>query len=81
MGNLLEYFSKNRYQPSFFIGDRVFGHWNKIPFIGTVGVDSLISEEEGPRVSVLLDLPIQHNGNIRTIVVVKPKSIKPLVKF
>lgn len=71
----------NRYRPRYFIGDRVFGHWNSIPFIGSVGNDSQISEEEGPRVSVLLDLPIVHNGQTRTVVLVTHQDIKPLKEF
>jgi len=71
----------NRYRPRYFIGDRVFGHWNGIPFIGSVGNDSQISEEEGPRVSVLLDLPIIHNGQTHTVVLVTHQDIKPLKEF
>ena len=81
MGNISEYFSKHRYHPTYVIGDRVFGYWNKIPFIGSVGVDSLVSEEEGPRVSVLLDLPIKHDDRFHTIVTVAPKVLKLLVKY
>ena len=71
----------NRYRPRYFIGDRVFGHWNSIPFIGSVGNDSQISPEEGPRVSVLLDLPIVYNGQTRTAVLVAHRDIKPLKEF
>lgn len=70
-----------RYQPTYVIGDRVFGRWNGIPFIGSVGNDSQISEEEGPRVSVLLDLPIVYNGQSRTVVLVTHQDIKPLKEF
>lgn len=70
-----------RYQPTYVIGDRVFGRWNGIPFIGSVGNDSQISEEEGPRVSVLLDLPIVYNGQSRTVVLVAHQDIKPLKEF
>ena len=70
-----------RYQPTYVIGDRVFGHWNGIPFVGSVGNDSLISEEEGPRVSVLLDLPIVYNEQTRTVVLVTHQDIKPLKEF
>lgn len=81
MGNLSDYFSENQYRPKYFLGDRVFGYWNKIPFIGSVGVDSLVNEEHGPRVSVLLDLPIQHNGNVHNIVIVEPKVLKLLIEY
>lgn len=78
---LAEYFEKNRPQPIWFIGDRVFGHWNKIPFIGTVGNDNMISEVEGPRVSVFVDLPIRHNGKIHYIVFVKQHDIRKLKEY
>lgn len=81
MSNLAEYFAKNRYHPTWHIGDRVLGKWNKIPFVGTVGNDSLVSEAEGPRVSVHLDLPIAFKGNVHTMIIVKPKDIKRLVDF
>ena len=76
MGNLAEYFAKNRYQGKWQIGDRVQGNWNGIPFRGTVGNDTLISELEGPRVSVHLDLPIKFKNTVHTFIIVKPKDIK-----
>lgn len=72
MPNYAEYFEKNRYKPTWEIGDRVTGKYNKIPFIGTVGNDTYISDEEGPRVSVHLDLPIKG----KSVIIVKPNSIK-----
>jgi hypothetical protein len=76
MSNLAEYFAQNRYQPTWSIGDRVHGKWNKIPFVGTVGNDTLISEREGPRVSVFLDPPIKHNNQLKQIIFVSPKDLK-----
>ena len=61
MPNYAEYFEKITYKPKWFIGDRVCGKYKKIPFVGTVGNDTLISEIEGPRVSVHLDLPMKTN--------------------
>ena len=81
MSNLAEYFSKNRYQGRWEFGDRVFGRWNKIPFIGSVGTDSVVSELEGPRVTVTLDLPILYQGNRHTVITVKPNAIKKLVEY
>lgn len=74
---LAEYFKENRYKPTFEIGDRVFGKYEGIPFIGTVGNDTLISEEEGPRVSVHLDLPIEK----KSVIIVKPKALKRLKSY
>lgn len=81
MGTLADYFEKKAYKPKYQIGDRVFGHWNKIPFIGTVGTDSIISEDEGPRITVCVDLPILFQGERKTVIVVKHKDIKLLKEF
>ena len=81
MGNLTDYFEKNAYKPKYFLGDRVFGHWNKIPFIGTVGNDTVINETEGPRISIQLDLPIRYNDEIKNIIIVKHRDIKLLKEF
>ena len=78
MGNLSDYFEKNAYKPKYFLGDRVFGHWNKIPFIGTVGNDTVISNLEGPRISIHLDLPILLTGQQHSVIIVTHKDIKPL---
>lgn len=76
MSNLAEYFEKNRYKPTWDIGDRVQGKWNKIPFRGTVGNDTLINEIEGPRVSVHLDLPLKFKDKIYNILFLKPNELK-----
>jgi hypothetical protein len=81
MGNLAEYFAENRYQGTWQFGDRVFGRWNKIPFIGSVGTDSVVSEIEGPRVTICLDLPIVYKGQKHSVIVVKPKDIKKLIDY
>lgn len=81
MSNLAEYFAKNRYQGKWQFGDRVFGRWNKIPFIGSVGTDSVVSELEGPRVTVTVDLPILYKGQKHSVIVVKPKDIKKLINY
>lgn len=78
MGNLSDYFEKTAYKPKYQIGDRVFGHWNKIPFIGTVGNDTLISTIEGPRISVHLDLPISLTGTTHSVIIVTHKDVKLL---
>lgn len=77
MANYAEYFQKHRYKASWEIGDRVSGKLGKIPFIGTVGNDTYISDDEGPRVSVHLDLPIDG----KTVIIVKPNSIKRLKNY
>jgi len=79
MPSLAEYFAMNRPKSVWDRGDRVFGHWNKIPFVGSVGNDNMISQEQGPRVSIHLDLPIKYNDKIYNVIFVKQKDIKRLV--
>ena len=81
MGNQTEYFERIGYKPEYAIGDRVFGHWNGIPFAGTVGNDTLISPVEGPRISIHLDLPIRYNGETKTIIIVKHQDIQRMKEF
>lgn len=76
MPNYAEYFERNRYNPKYTIGDRVFGFYEKIPFIGTVGNDSLVSELEGPRVSVHLDLPMKTAAGVKSVLRIKHRDIK-----
>ena len=78
MGNQTDYFEKIGYRPKYFLGDRVVGKWNKIPFVGTVGNDTKINDVEGPRISIHLDLPIKFNGTIHNFIFVKHKDIRPL---
>ena len=81
MTTYAEYFELNRSQPKWKIGDRVFGHWNKIPFIGSVANDKVVSEEQGPIVQIFLDLPIVFEEKEHNIIQVKQKDIRPLVRF
>lgn len=81
MSSLAEYFEKNRPKPVWHIGDRVFGRWQGVPFIGTVGNDNMVSELIGPRVSVFLDLPFIWEGQQVNIVFVKQNEIVKLRSF
>jgi len=76
MGNQTDYFNRVGYKPTWFIGDRVFGHWNKIPFVGTVGNDRLINNINGPEITVHLDLPIKYKDKVHNMLIVKHKDIK-----
>lgn len=80
MGTQTDYFNKIGYKSKYSIGDRVFGYWNKIPFVGTVGNDTLINEIEGPRISIHLDLPIKYNNELKNFIIVKHKDIKQYLK-
>ena len=76
VGNQTDYFNRVGYKPTWFIGDRVQGTWNRIPFRGTVGNDRQLNLIEGPRVSVHLDLPIKLDGQVHNFIFVKPKELK-----
>ena len=78
MSTLTEQFAKNAYQPKYFIGDRVFGYWNKVPFVGSVGNDRDKVGDSGPEITVHLDLPLQYKGEIKSVVIVRHKDVKPL---
>jgi hypothetical protein len=78
MASLAEYFVANRYTGKYNIGDRIIGQWNKIPFVGTVGNDSVVNELEGPRISVHLDLPIVVAGVVHNFIKVKHKDVRVL---
>jgi hypothetical protein len=81
MGNQTKYFERIGYRPEYWIGDRVFGHWNGVAFAGTVGNDTLISPAEGPRISIHLDLPIRYEGIVKTMIIVKHKDVRRMKEF
>ena len=81
MGNQTEYFQRIGYRPKYIIGDRVFGYWNKIPFAGIVGNDTLISPMEGPRISIHLYLPIKYEGVVKNVVIVKHQDVRRMKEF
>ena len=72
MSNLTEYFKRKAEElpkPKFQMGDRVFGRWNNIPFIGTVGQDV------NKQVSVCTDLPIRFDGINKNVIIVPQKDL------
>ena len=77
MGTQTDYFNRIGYKPKYHIGDRVFGHWQKIPFIGSVGNDRCI-DGVNPEITIHLDLPIKLTGQLYSVIIVKHKDIKPL---
>ena len=76
MGNQTDYFERIGYRGKYQIGDRVFGHWNSIPFVGTVGNDRLLNERDGPEITIHLDLPIKFKDTIYNFIIVKHKDVK-----
>ena len=80
MGTQTDYFNRIGYKHTYDIGDRVFGKWNKIPFVGTVGNDRLINHIDGPEVTIHLDLPIRLTNKTFQYIIVKHKDIKQRLK-
>lgn len=80
MSNLTEYFNRTGYRAKYFMGDRVEGKWNGIPFVGSIGNDHLVNEDVGPVVSVHLDLPILYKGKVYKILFLKHSNIKRMRK-
>ena len=80
MGNQTDYFERIGYRARYQIGDRVFGRWNAIPFVGTVGNDRVI-DKTGPQVTIHLDLPIRHEQQVRNVIVVRHRDISKLIKM
>lgn len=81
MANYAEYFERERYKAKYEIGDRVFGHYEKIPFIGSVGNDRYVSDLRGPEITIHLDLPLKTKNGVRSIIIVKHKDIKRLKDY
>jgi hypothetical protein len=79
MASLSDYFAKNAYKPKYFLGDRVYGKFNGIPFVGTVGNDRVINFD-GPEITIHLDLPIKQDGVLKNFIIVKHKDVKQLLK-
>jgi len=78
MASQTDYFNKIGYRHVYDIGDRVFGHYNKIPFVGTVGNDRLVNHIDGPEVTIHLDLPMKFKDRITMFIIVKHKHIQRL---
>ena len=81
MASLTDYFERDAYKPKYFIGDRVFGHYNRIPFVGTVGNDrNKVGGDPNPEVTIHLDLPMQLTSGTTSFIIVKHKDIKQILK-
>jgi hypothetical protein len=80
MGTQTDYFNRIGYKPKYHLGDRVFGKWNKIPFIGTVGNDRCI-DGVNPEITIHLDLPICFKSVTHNFIIVKHRDVKSLKEF
>jgi hypothetical protein len=78
MANYAEYFEArdaDKPKPKYNVGDRVFGRWNKIPFIASV------IREENKEVLVQTDLPIVIKGTVHNVIKLSRTDVKALVEF
>lgn len=78
MANYAEYFAArdaDKPKPKFNYGDRVFGHWNRIPFIGSV------IREEDKIVLVQTDLPVKHEEQLHNILKLARMDVKLLKNY
>ena len=78
MSNLSDYFEANRPKPKYKFGDRVEGIHKGIPYVGTVYTDNMRNEQEGPMVSIHLDLPMKLDNVWHNYIRDKYKDIKGL---
>ena len=82
MASLKDHFESIRYFGKYQLGDRVTGVYKGVRWIGSVGNDRIINEQQGPTVTIHLDLPFQIKDEIhKHILIVKPKDIKRLTNY
>jgi len=81
MASMREYFDLNRYKPKYEFGTRIYAKWNKIPFVGTVYNDSVVSEVDGPKLSIHLDLPLVYKDKVYNYLNVKISDVKDIKKL
>jgi hypothetical protein len=74
--SLAKYFAEHRPQPYWKGGERVIGRYKDMPFIGSVGYENMRNMDEGMMALVHLDLPLKDGDVWRTILRVKPRSLK-----
>jgi hypothetical protein len=79
--NLADYFEKNRYKPKYEFMARVTGMYGKIRWIGSVGNDTVISEQRGPELHIHLDLPLKIDGKYTRVLVCTHKGVTRLTNF
>jgi len=65
---------------TYVIGSRVFGRWNEIPFVGTIGNDSSIDYTDDSEITIHLDLPMKIDKEFKSTIIVKHTDIKQLLK-
>lgn len=81
MGTQTDHFNRIGYYGKYSIGDRVFGHYGRIPFVGTVGNDRRINDLVGPEVTIHLDLPMRTATGYTMFIIVNHRDIKRIVNY
>ena len=81
MASLAEYFEQHRYKPKYEFMARVTGMYGKIRWIGSVGNDTVISDQVGPVLHIHLDLPLKIDGKYTDHLFIKHKGVNRLVSF
>ena len=75
MGRQSDWFIARGYKHTYDLGDRIKGKWNGIPFVGSVGHDRIVNENNGPEITVHLDLPIKFEDKVHYIIITKHKDV------
>ena len=75
MGRQSDWFNAIGYKHTYDLGDRIMGIWNGIPFVGSVGNDRLVNDNNGPEITVHLDLPIRVEDKIHRIIITKHADV------
>lgn len=78
MSTLAEEFAKSRYKPKYEFMARVEGRYKNVPFVGSVGNDTVISDAIGPTYHIHLDLPMKIDGKVTDHLCCKHSDIKGL---
>lgn len=78
MASLTEYFERTAYKAKYEFMARVEGKYKGIPFVGSVGNDTIVSPDEGPIYIIHLDLPMKVGKETINILKCKHKEIKEL---
>jgi len=78
MASLAEEFAKSRHVAKYEFMTRVSGTYKGIPFVGSIGNDTVINEAEGPIFTIHLDLPMKIDGKYLSFFRCKQSEIKNL---
>ena len=78
MATQTAWFEKTAYKAKYEFMARVQGKYKGIPFVGSIGNDTLISPDIGPVYHIHLDLPMKVGKEYKNFLFVPHKEIKEL---